>query len=50
MSYTLTLSDEAQRTIDEQLIWYEADEKQFFVTVLQVRHERRRLMFEAEET
>lgn len=115
MSYTLTLSDEAQRTIEEQLEWYEAgekhggaeladrwlerleaalsklaasphrhslapengrwhpeleirqmqfrpwktgvgwrvlfviDEKQRIVTVLQVRHERRRWLFEAED-
>lgn len=27
MSYALTLSDETQRTIEEQLEWYEADEK-----------------------
>ena len=27
MSYTLTLSEEAQRTIEEQIKWYEADEK-----------------------
>ncbi len=27
MSYPLTLSDEAQRTIEEQMQWYEADEK-----------------------
>ncbi len=28
MSYTRTLADEAQRTIEDQLGWYEADEKQ----------------------
>jgi plasmid stabilization system protein ParE len=27
MSYLLTLADEAQRTIEDQLKWYEADEK-----------------------
>jgi plasmid stabilization system protein ParE len=27
MSYELFLSDEAQRTIDDQIQWYEADEK-----------------------
>jgi plasmid stabilization system protein ParE len=27
MSYELTLSDEAQRTIEDQVQWYEADEK-----------------------